>query len=114
MKRRRRDVDKPWLDDSEFKGLIEEKSGLYSRKLKGLLDEEGERRLGEVNRGVNRLRRRLKRDYFDQRLGEIKGDLRATWEVLGEVLRGRKGKGGAVCRYFEQDGDAVTDGDKIA
>ena len=54
-----------------------------------LLEEKG-RRLDEVNQEVNILRRRLKRGYFDQRLGEIRGDLRATWEVLGEVLRGRR------------------------
>ena len=39
------------------------------------------------------MRRRLKMAYFDQRLGDIEGDLRATWEVLGEVIRGRRGKG---------------------
>ena len=88
-----RSVEKPWLDDSGFKELVEEKGRLYSRKIKGLLDEREELRLVEVNREVNRLRRRLKREYFDQRMGEISGDLRATWEVLGEVLRGRKGKG---------------------
>ena len=60
------------------------------------------------------MRKRLKREYFDQRLEGIKGDLRATWEVLGEVLRGRSRKEGSVCRYFEQDGVAVTAGGKIA
>ena len=61
------------------------------------------------------MRRRLKREYFDQRLGEIGGDLKATWEVLGEVLRGKRGKGkGAACRYFEAGGVAVTDGARIA
>ena len=60
------------------------------------------------------MRRRLKREYFDQRLGEIVGDLRATWGVLGEVLRGRRGKEGVACRYFEQDGKVVTDGGDIA
>ena len=68
----------------------------------------------EVNREVNWLRRKLKRGYFDRRMGEISEDLRATWEVLGEVLRGKRGRTGAVCRYFEQDGEAVTDGAEIA
>ena len=113
-KRKRRDVEKPWLDDGEFKELVEEKAGLYSRKLKGVLGEEGRQRLVEVSREVNNMRRRLKREYFDQRLEGIKGDLRGTWEVLGEVLRGRKGKGGSVCRYFKQEGVPVTEGDKIA
>ena len=49
-----------------------------------------------------------------RRLGEIGGDLRATWEVLGEVIRGRRGRGGVVCRYFEEDGVGVTDGARIA
>ena len=34
-KRKGRDVEKPWLDDGEFKGLVEEKGRLYSRKIKG-------------------------------------------------------------------------------
>ena len=113
-KRKRRDVEKPWLDDGEFKELAEEKGKLYSRKIKGRLDEVGCQRLVEVSREVNSMRRRLKREYFDQRMGEVVGDLRATWEVLGEVLRGRKGGGASVCRYFEKDGVPVTDGDGIA
>ena len=79
-----------------------------------MLGQEDSERLVEVSREVNRMRRRLKREYFDQRMGEIEGDLRATWGVLGEVLRGRKGRSESVCRYFRQDGEAVTDGDKIA
>ena len=59
-KRRRRDVEKPWLDDVGFKELVEEKGRLYSRKIKGLLGEEGGLRLVEVSREVNRMRRRLK------------------------------------------------------
>ena len=54
------------------------------------------------------MRKRLKRDYFNQRLEGIKGDLRATWEVLGEVLRGRKGREGSSCCYFEKGGVPVT------
>ena len=51
------------------------------------------------------MRQRLKRAYFDQRLGEINGDLKATWEVLGELLRGHKGRRkGLGCRYFLKDG----------
>ena len=78
-KKKRRDVGKPWLDDGEFKELVEEKASLYTRKIKGLLSEEEGRRLAEVNREVNRLRRKLKRGYFDHRMSEISGDLRATW-----------------------------------
>ena len=88
-------MEKPWLDDGEFRGLVREKGELYSRKLRGGLDEEGRQRLVEVVREVNRMRRRLKRAYFDQRLGEITGDLRRTWEVLGEALWGRQVKRGA-------------------
>ena len=40
-KRGRRDVEKPWLDDPDFKQLVEEKGDLYSRKLRGRLTEEG-------------------------------------------------------------------------
>ena len=67
-----------------------------------------------MSREANKMRRRLKREYFDRRLGVIQGDLRAMWEVLGELLRGRKGREGAVCRYFTDGQTGVTDGDKIA
>ena len=42
------------------------------------------------------MRGKLKTEYFERRIGEIAGDLRATWEVLGEVIRGRKG-GECLC-----------------
>ena len=100
-KKKRRDEEKPWLDDVEFKGLVAEKGELYSRKVRGTLREGEAQRLVEVNREVNRMRRRLKREYFGQRLGEIAGDLRATWGVLGEEIRGRRGREGAACRYFQ-------------
>ena len=61
------------------------------RKVKGVLGEGESERLVEVSREVNRMRRRLKREYFDQRLGEIGGDMRATWEVLGRFLGGAGG-----------------------
>ena len=77
-----------------------EKGELYSRKVRGTLRDGEAGRLVEVNREVNRMRRRLKREYFGRRLGEIAGDLRATWGVLGEVLRGRRGREGPVCCYF--------------
>ena len=38
-KRSRRDEEKPWLDDGEFRELVAEKGRLYSRKIRGLLDE---------------------------------------------------------------------------
>ena len=111
VKRSRRDEEKPWLDDAEFKELVSEKGRLYSRKVRGQLVQEEEGRLAEVNGEVNRMRRRLKRAYFDQRLGEIEGDLRATWEVLGEVLRGRRGKSrGGACQYFNQGGLGLQTG----
>ena len=107
-------MEKPWLDEEGFKGLVREKGELFSRKVRGLLGQEEGQRLVEVSREVNRERRRLKREYFDQRLGEIKGDLKATWGVLGEVLRGRRsGRNGATCGYFDKDGVGVTDGDRI-
>ena len=37
-KRKRRDIEKLWLDDLELKGLMEEQGQFYSRKLKGLLN----------------------------------------------------------------------------
>jgi hypothetical protein len=50
---------------------------------------------------VNKTRRRLRKAYFSQRLEEVMGDARSTWEVLGEVLGGssRKRKE-AACGFF--------------
>ena len=111
----RRDEEKPWLDNGGFRELVREKGELYSRKVRGLLDDEGQQRLAGVYREVNAMRRRLKRDYFDRRMGEIAGDLRRTWEVLGEVIRGRRGRmSGAACGYFKGNGVGVTDGAEIA
>ena len=56
---------------------MEEKRRVHFRKIKGLLGK-AERQLVEVSKEINRTRRRLKREYFDQRMGKIRGDLRAT------------------------------------
>ena len=37
-------MEKPWLDDPDLKQLVEEEEGLYSRKLRWQLAEEGESR----------------------------------------------------------------------
>ena len=113
-KKNRKDEQKPWLDNQELKTLIAEKSKLYSLKVKGRLDDNGRERLAEVTKQVNSMRQKLKRTYFQQKLERIKGNLKATWEVLGEALRGKKSKlGGAPCSYFEENGVGVTDGNKI-
>ena len=48
-KRRKRDVEKPWLDDVDFKELVREKGELYSRKIRRKLREG---RLAEVTKEV--------------------------------------------------------------
>ena len=107
----KRDEEKPWLNDHEFKALVGEKGELFHKKIKRGLDDDATRRLAEVTREVNRMRQRLKREYFDQRLKDKVGDLRATWEVLGEALRGKSGRHrGPNCRYFSKDGNGITDG----
>ena len=68
-KKSRRDEEKPWLDDEGFKELVAEKGKLYFRKNRGLLGEEGTGRLVEVNREVNRMRKRLKRSTSTRGLG---------------------------------------------
>ena len=53
--------------------------------------------------------------YFKEKLDEVQGDLRSTWQVLGEALKGRKStKGGDPCKYFEKNGRGITDGQEIA
>ena len=72
-------------------------------------------RLAEVNKEVNRTRKSLKKQYFATKFEECIGDLRATWETLGEAMSGRRGKKqGAVCPYFTSGGEVITDGEKIA
>ena len=113
--KKKKDIEKPWLDNHDFKVLVKEKGELYSKKIKNKLDQDGVARLAEVSKQVNAMRQKLKRRYFRNKLEDRKGDLRKTWEVLGEVLKGRAGKpGGVPCRYFEKDGQGITDGNKIA
>ena len=115
QKEKKRDIEKPWVDEPEFKSLVEEKAMLFKKKLKGLLDEAQLQRLEEINKEVNKLRKSLKRKYFQEKFNDQRGNLRATWEVLGEALTGRKGKNySSVCRYFTKDSEAITDGPKIA
>ena len=107
-------MEKPWLDDPDFKQLVE-KGDLYSRKLREQLTVEREVRLREVQHEVNGARRRLKRVYFGQRVREAEWDLRASWEVLREVIGWGKGRKGWVpCGYFRKDGMGVTDRKGIA
>ena len=64
---------------------------------------------------VNKLRKTLKRQYFQEKLNDQIGNLRATWETLGEALSGWKGNNrSSVCRYFTGEREAITDGPKIA
>ena len=49
----RRNEENPWLDDVGFKDLVREKGELYSRKVKGLLDKEGQGRLVKVYRELH-------------------------------------------------------------
>ena len=114
-KKNTRDREKPWLDNDEFKSLIEEKGRLYKKKLKGLLPENQLLELQEVNKKVNKMRKALKKQYFQEKLEERVGNLRAMWEVLGEALTGRRGKDrSSTCRYFFENGKGITDGQKIA
>ena len=113
-KKRKIDIEKPWLDDPEFKELLQEKSKLYSKKIKGELSVEQKAELDNLCKMVNRTRQRLKRAYFHEKIEEAKGDLKTTWEVLGEVINRRKRKETATCRYFEKDGVGITEGEKIS
>ena len=48
-------------------------------------------------------------------MGKIAGNLGRTWEVLGEVIRGRRGPVvGSACGYFKGDGVGATDSAEIA
>ena len=114
-KKCKRDREKPWLDNEEFKNLIEEKGRLYNNKLKGVASEAELSKLKEINKEVNKMRRNLKKQYFQEKLNERIGNLRATWETLGEALKGRRGKDrSSTCRYFNANGKGITDGQEIA
>ena len=114
-KKNRKDEEKPWLDNQELKELIKEKGELYKMKIKNRLGSEGIARLAEVSKQVNTMRKRLKRSYFQEKLEKTKGDLKATWEVLGEALKGKRSKlGGTPCGYFEENGTGITEGDRIS
>ena len=59
-----------------------------NESIRGVITEDERMRLEEVSKEVNKMRQRLKRDYFEQRLNEKIGDLRQTWVVIGEALNG--------------------------
>ena len=87
---------------------------MYKLKIRNRLHDEGEVRLAEVCKLVNAMRRKLKRNYFQERLEKSKGDLKATWKVLGEAIKGKRSKlGGTPCGYFEENGTGITGGDQI-
>ena len=84
---------------------MDEKGRLYSLKL----GVAGRERPVKIIREVYRTWQRLKRAYFNQRINEVVGDMRATWEVLAEVLgRGLKGSVGSACVYFRKGGVSAT------
>ena len=58
-KTKRKDLEKPWLDDEDFKELVREKGELYSMKVRGTLAGEGQARLSDVTKEVNRMRQLL-------------------------------------------------------
>ena len=114
-KRKRKDEEKPWLDDPGFKAQVVRKSHLYTKKIKCGLSLEEEDILSQLCRDINKARRQLKRTYFKEKLEETNGNLRATWQILGEAIRGRSSiKGGESCKYFEKEGAGITDGKDIA
>ena len=51
-RKKKRDMEKPWLDDVDFKELVREKGELYSRKIRRKLREGEEGRLTEVTKKV--------------------------------------------------------------
>ena len=58
-------MKKPWLDDPLFKEKLKEKHKLYSKKRKkGSLTQEEELKLTELWKEVNKIRRKLTREYF--------------------------------------------------
>ena len=114
-RKNKRDAEKPWLDDDDFKELVAEKAGLYKKKLRRAISEGEQERLTELCKLVNKMRIKLKKEYFNKELCEKIGDLKATWETLNEVIRGRKSRhGGSECMYFSKDGVGITDGKSIA
>ena len=57
----------------------------------------------------------MQRDYFDQKMRKIAGNLGSIWEVRGKVIRGRRGREvGCACGYFKGDGVGITDSAEIA
>jgi hypothetical protein len=102
------------LNDPGFKVIVREKGELYSRKVKGQEWEGNRERLAEVTKEVNKTRKRLRKAYFSQRIEERVSDARVTWEVLGEVLGGRKKEGKVGCGLFSREGVGLTGKAEVA
>ena len=65
----------------------------------------------EVRGEVNKARLRLRRAYFEQRVREMEGNARASWEFLREVIgRGRGIRGWRPCGYFKKGGEGNSGG----
>jgi hypothetical protein len=110
---RKIDLLKPWLCDDAFLSKVREKNQLFSRHLKGGLNQTDTERLGGLRSEVNRLRRDLKRSYFARRLEEVMEDSRRAWEVIHEFIE-KPGKSVISCPTFEHNGRSITGNGEIA
>jgi hypothetical protein len=110
---RRVDLLKPWLCDDAFLSKVREKHLLYSRHLKGSLNQTDTDRLKDLTSQVNRLRKDLKRSFFSRRLAEAEKNSKRAWKVIHEFIE-KPGKSGISCPTFAHNGGSLTDDGEIA
>ena len=92
------------------KGLIQStktKSKLYHKKLTKPTPENIQK-YKDYNNQYNYIKRALKKQYYETKLLETKDNLKATWNVLKNII-GLKSKQSKFPTYFKSDNRTITD-----
>ena len=101
---------KPWLSEG-LKKSIERKNKLYHRKQK-TKNPEHEIIYKKYRNKLNKLMSIVEREYYENRLQEIKQNLKASWRILKEILN--KNINNLSCSRFYINNTVCNDKKRIA
>ena len=83
-------IKKPWITKGLLKS-INTKCKLYKAYLKNPCNFNNDRYTKYKNK-LNHLLKISKRNYYDYKINEAKGNLKATWKILNEIINKRKSR----------------------
>jgi hypothetical protein len=83
------------------------KNKLYRKKINNPSDTNIEKYKKFLNK-YNKIKREMKRSYFDSKLNEVKNDIKATWNVIREVVH-HKNISANMPQYFDINGSPISD-----